>query len=162
MKNIKLTYWIRPFVTTTLRFSWVKWWICSGRYFFIDSQKSTPNESSSKKHHQNGKSWTNFSFWKRLKVCVDVKSQHYANSLRRDKIVNWMLHFSNITALLLTVYTAFLRVDVYVAKYFWQWNAQTDQVTISYELLSVDNFASFYPILTNISPTSLLLCFSFP
>ena len=37
----------------------------------------------------------------------------------------------------------FHRVDINKAEYFWQWNARTDQVTISCELLSVENFASF-------------------
>ena len=55
----------------------------------------------------------------------------------------------------------FHRVDVNKAKYFWQWNARTDQVTISYELLSVDNFASFYLIHSNICSKSSLYV-SFP
>ena len=42
--------------------------------------------------------------------------------------------------------TPFTRLDINIAQYFWQWNARTDHVTISYELLSMDNFASFHAI----------------
>jgi hypothetical protein len=47
--------------------------------------------------------------------------------------------------------TPFTRLDVNIAQYFWQWNARTDHVTISHELLSMDNFASFHPIQSYIS-----------
>ena len=39
-----------------------------------------------------------------------------------------------------------LRLSERIAQYFWQWNARTDRVTISHELLSMDNFATFHPI----------------
>ena len=122
--------------------------------FLSDSQKSTPNESSRKSNIKTSKAEQTYSFRKRLKVCVDVKTQYYANSPRRDKIVNWMFRFNSTTVLFFTVYSLFQRVDVNVAKYFWQWDARADQATISYELLSVDNFASFYPILSNICSKS--------